>query len=115
MRRFWEVQDILAMPDADLAKFAARAAINPPGQFEGVAIASAATITLSHPVHKVTGTTNVSTINPPYTGFVGICTIVPTGALPLVTGGNIAVAVTATANRMFDIYYDGSLWYPSAV
>jgi len=34
------------MPDVDLAKFAAKCAINPPGDYLGPTIASAATITL---------------------------------------------------------------------
>lgn len=103
------------MPDADLAKFAARAAINPPGQYEGPAIASATTITLSHPVHKVTGTTEITTINPPFTGFVGHVTLVPTGAWTTATGGNIATAHTAVANRPVFLYYDGSTWYIQAI
>ena len=99
------------MPDADLAKFAARCAINPPGNYEGPVLASAATITLSHPVHKVTGTTSCTTINPPYTGFVGHVTLVPTGAAPFATGGNVAAALTGTANVPILAYFDGSLWY----
>jgi len=99
------------MPDADLAKFASRAWINPPGGAEGSTLASAATITLSHPVHKLTGAVSCTTINPPFTGFVGHVTLVPTGAAPFATGGNIAAAFTATANVPIIGYYDGSLWY----
>lgn len=108
-------QDKLNMPDVDYAKFASQVAVNPPGQYEGPVIASAATITLSHPAHKITGTTNVSTINPPYTGFVGHVTLIPTGALPLVTGGNIGSAKTCVAGQNIRMYYDGSTWYPGAV
>jgi hypothetical protein len=100
------------MPDADLAKFASRCAINPPGQYEGPALASAASITLSHPVHKVTGTTSVTTINPPFVGFVGHVTLVTAGAVPLATGGNIASAVAGAASKIIQLYYDGATWYP---
>lgn len=99
------------MPDVDFAKFASVIAVNPPGQYEGPALASATTITLSHPVHKVTGTTAIATINPPFTGFVGHCVLVPTGASSVTTGGNVAAAVSFTANRRYEGYYDGSLWY----
>ena len=102
------------MPDADLAKFASRAAINPPGQYEGPAIASAATIALSHPVHKVTGTVAITTINPPYTGFVGHVTLIPTAAWTLAVGGNIAVARTAVIGVSQQLYYDGSTWFPGS-
>ena len=99
------------MPDVDLAKFAAQASLNPPGGYEGPAIASAATITLSHPAHKITGTAEITTINPPYTGFVGLVTLIPGGACTFATGGNIATAGTCVANQMMRLYYDGSLWY----
>ena len=100
------------MPDVDLAKFAARCAINPPGQYEGPAIASAATVTLSNPVHKITGTVSITVLNPPYPGFVGHVTLVCIGAVPLATGGNIASAVAGVASKIIQLYYDGAVWYP---
>jgi hypothetical protein len=103
------------MPDVDLTKHAARCAINPPGNYEGPALASAAAITLSHPVHKITGTAAISTINPAFPGFVGHVTLVPLAAATLATGGNIAVARTFVANVAAQLYYDGSTWYPSSV
>jgi hypothetical protein len=101
------------MPDVDLAHFGANASINPPGGYEGPIIASAATITVSKPAHKISGTTAITTINPPYTGFVGSITLVATGAWTMATGGNIASAMTATANKVYRPYYDGALWYPN--
>lgn len=98
-------------PDAHLAQFGSQCAINPPGGYQGPDIASATTITLSHPVHKVTGTTAITTINPPYTGFVGHVTLIATAAWTLATGANIALAATAVANQMMRLYYDGALWY----
>lgn len=100
------------MPDVDLTKFASRAWINPPGGAEGAVLASATTITVSHPMHKVSGTTEITTINPPFTGFLGTITLIATGAFTFATGGNIASAFTAVANQAVDIVYDGALWYP---
>jgi hypothetical protein len=100
------------MPDADLAKFASQCAINPPGGYEGPVIASATSITLSHPVHKISGAVAITTINPPYPGFVGHVTLVPTGASTIATGGNIASAVAAGANKIIKLYYDGTNWFP---
>jgi hypothetical protein len=102
------------MPDADFQKFASQIAVNPPGSYEGPAIASAAAITLSHPVHKISGVAAISTINPPFTGFVGHVTLIPTGAWTLATGANVAVARTAVPNVAMRLYYDGSTWYPSS-
>jgi hypothetical protein len=100
------------VPDVDLAKFASQCAINPPGQYEGPAIASAATITVSHPVHKITGTAEITTINPPFTGFVGKILLIATAAFTTATGGNVAKAFTAVASEGTEWYYDGSTWYP---
>lgn len=99
------------MPDVDLAKFASRCAINPPGDYLGPTIASATAITLSHPAHKISGTVEITTINPPYTGFVGHITLIALAAFTFATGGNIAKAATAVANQVVDIFYDGATWY----
>ena len=100
------------MPDADLAKFAARCAINPPGNYEGPVLASAAAVTLTHPAHKVSGAVAITTLNPPYPGFVGHITLIMLGAATIGTGGNIASAVAAGANKIVQVYYDGATWYP---
>ena len=100
------------MPDVDYGKFIARAAINPPGQYEGPVIASAATITLSNPVHKISGAVAITTINPPFPGFVGHVTLVMLGAATIGTGGNVASAVAAGANKIVQLYSDGAVWYP---
>lgn len=103
------------MPDVDLAKHAAWCAINPPGDYLGPTIASATAITLSHPAHKVSGTVEITTINPPYTGFVGNCVLIPTAAFTFATGGNIAHAATAVVNRPLYMFYDGALWFAHAI
>ena len=102
------------MPDVALAHFGAQASINPPGQYEGPTIASAAAITLSHPAHKISGAAAVSTINLPYTGFVGNVTLIALGAFTCATGANIASTFTATAGKAYRFYYDGTSWYPPA-
>lgn len=100
------------MPDVDFGRFIARAGINPGGNLWGPTIASATTITLSRGFHKISGTTAIDTVNPPYTGFVGKVTLVATGAWSLTTNGNVAKAVTMVANEAMDMTYDGSTWYP---
>jgi hypothetical protein len=99
------------MPDVDYGKFASRVAVNPPGNYEGPVLASAASITLSHPVHKISGAAAITTINPPYPGFVGHITLIPLAAATLATGGNVAAARAFVANVATTIYYDGSMWY----
>ena len=100
------------MPDADLAKFAARCAINPPGNYEGPVLASAAAMNITHAVHKVSGAVAVTTLNPPYPGFIGHIGLVMLAGATIATGGNIASAVAAGANKLVTLYYDGATWYP---
>ena len=84
----------------------------------GSDIASAATIAPDSPVHKVTGTTTTTTITVPAscaaTGKGCSITFIPAAAWPLNTGGNIAKAVTATANVPLVLTYSHALtsWYP---
>jgi hypothetical protein len=101
------------MPDVDYGTFGSRVAINPPGGYEGPVLASAASIQITRPVHKISGTVSITTILPPYPGFVGHITLIPLAAMALGTGGNIVKALTGTANTMTTLYFDGSQWYPS--
>lgn len=80
----------------------------------GTAIASAATISPDHPIHHVTGTAAISTINVP-TGHSGPLHLIPDGIFTLATGGNIAKASTAVVGQTMILTYDQSsaLWYPS--
>ena len=102
------------MPDVALAHLGAYASINPPGGYEGPVIASAATITLSHTAHKISGTGAVTTMNPAYPGFVGNVTLIALAAFTCATGGNVASTFTAAANKSYRFYFDGSNWYPPA-
>ena len=85
-------------------------------------IASAATVTLVHKFTRVTGTTKITKITPPTTGYCEL-TLVFTSAYSdaLDTGGAapgaIAVKYTSVADRPIDICYDPrtGLWYPKAV
>lgn len=77
----------------------------------GTAAASATSITAPSTVFHVTGTTAISTITVPYTGFTGKITIIPDGVFTFDIAGNIAEAYTATVNRAIDLVYDGTKWY----
>lgn len=82
------------------------------GNALGAPLASAGTITPTRRVHKVTGTTTISTITPP-AGFAGELVLIPTGAWATDTAGNIANVITATANVPVIAVYDPSAakWY----
>lgn len=104
------------MPNADYGIWGAKAGINPPGGFVGPVLASDTTITITHPIHHVSGTAAINTIAPPYTGFVGTITLIADAAFTMATGGTsgsaIGTAVTAVASQALDMVYDGSTWYP---
>lgn len=82
-------------------------------------IASTTSIAVKTDAIRVTGTTSIATITPGNTGgFSGFLIIVPVdGNLPLLTTGNIAVAVTCAQDRATLLYYSkaDSLWYPGAI
>lgn len=77
----------------------------------GTAVASATTIVAPSTVFHVTGTTAISTITVPYTGFTGMITIIPDGIFTLATGGNITEAYTAVVGRAIQLIFDGTAWY----
>lgn len=83
----------------------------------GAILASAATITPTHPIHHISGTTEITKITLPWERFVGKLTLIPDAAFTLATGGTgpgaIGKAATAVAGKAMDLYYDGALWYPS--
>jgi hypothetical protein len=114
MKNFWNVQAVMGMPDVDYGTFGSRVAINPPGSYEGPTLVSAASIQITRPVHKVSGTVSITTILPPYPGFVGHITLIPLAAMALGTGGNVTAAFTGTANKMTTLYFDGAMWFTSA-
>ena len=90
---------------------------NEHNQCVGADLASAATIAPTHRIHWITGTAEITTITLPWNTFSGELILVPAGAFTTATGGNIAVAVTAVANRPLHFtYHPGKgLWYPHAI
>lgn len=82
-------------------------------------LASAASISPTKDLVKITGTTQIATINPAFGGgFSGILVLVPVdGNVDLLTTGNIAVAVTAVENRATVLVYSKAddMWYPGAI
>lgn len=81
-------------------------------------IASAATITPTTKLTKVTGTAQLETITPPSSGYAEI-TLVFTNAAPglFLTTGNILTAYQPIQNRPIDLCYDKptAKWYVKAV
>lgn len=90
-------------------------ATSPPGPNRiGPAIASAATIAPTHPVHHVTGTAAIATITPPDAGFQGEICLISDAIWTWTAAGNIAIAGTTTAaNKAFYFTYDPGTqkWY----
>lgn len=80
-------------------------------------MASAATITPTMPVTKVSGTAAIATITLPYPDFQGRITLIPTGIFTWTTGGNIALAGTAVVNKALDMIWDplAAKWVPSYI
>lgn len=84
----------------------------------GPAIASAATIAPTHPVHHVTGTAAIATITPPDPGFQGEICLIADAIWTWTAAGNIALAGTTTAaNKAVYFTYDPSTakWYPDKI
>ena len=100
------------MPDVDLAKFASRAWINPPGGVVGPVLASANDVTITHPIHHVSGALAIQNLLPPFPGFIGDITLIPDGAFTTVATGNIGAAATAVVGRTVTMTFDGLKWYP---
>jgi len=81
-------------------------------------LASAASISPKTDMVKLTGSTAIATIRPPYEGFSGILCLVPLdGTLGLLTTGNIAIAVTMAQERATFLVYSKltDTWYPGAI
>jgi hypothetical protein len=85
-------------------------------------LASAATLTPTTKFTRVTGTTKITTIVPPVSGYCEL-TLVFTSAYAdaldtgVVTKGGIAVKYTSVIDRPIDVCFDPrtGLWYPKAV
>ena len=92
----------------------------------GAVLASATQITITSCIHKITGTTSITTVKIP-TGFRGAFVLVPTGAVPLTSGGTyvasdgtnevipFALTMTCVTNRAVLCVTDGLLIYCTGV
>jgi len=78
-------------------------------------LASAATINPKTDVVRITGSTQINTINPSFGGgFSGMVMLIPTdGAVTLGTSGNILVGLAMAQNRTVNLTYLKSTgkWY----
>jgi len=89
----------------------------------GASVASAATITITSAITKITGTAAVSLVKIP-AGFRGVFVLIAAAAFTTVTGGTyagsdgvnesipISVALTAVANKAILCVTDGLMIYP---
>lgn len=86
--------------------------VNNQVQGVGDVLASGSRITVTNPIHHVSGVGTIYTIDAP-SGFTGPVWLIPDGGWSLGLGGNIATAVSArTSGIGLCLIYDGSLWYP---
>lgn len=100
---------------------------NPGGvsnQSVGALLDSAAvsnTWAITHPIHHVTGTGEITDLTPPWPTFAGSVKLIPDGAATLATGGTtgskVAKAVTMVANAVTELTFDPvtGAWYPHTV
>jgi len=104
------------MPNVDLAVWNSRIGDSALGGYITPTLASAATISPTTPVTKLTGVGPVSAIIPPWPGFVGHITFLLAGGVAFATGGaspnGITSAVTGVANEAVTMFYDGQAWWP---
>lgn len=94
------------------------AAVNPNVPRIGPAIASAATVAPTNPVHHITGAAAIVTITPPATDFQGEVIFISDGIFTWTAAGNIAIAGTSTAvGKQFKFLYDPATlkWYPDKI
>ena len=82
-------------------------------------LASAASISPSKDLVKLTGNTAVATIVPHFGGgFSGVLFVVPVdNTVATLTTGNISLAVTMPQNRVTVLVYskEENTWYPGAI
>ena len=79
---------------------------NEHNQVWGADLASAATIAPTHLFHKVTGTTGIDTITPPWTTFAGLLILTFEDAVTVSTNGNVTVGFTTAANETAFLFYN---------
>jgi hypothetical protein len=101
------LQDELRQHDHDII-----GQLNSQVQSVGAALKSAGTLTLTNPIHHVSGVQAIKTIEPPE-GFTGPVWLVPDGLWTTIVGGNIGLASTAVVGRVLMLVFDGKTWWPS--
>lgn len=69
-------------------------------------LASAATIVITHKYHRVTGTTQIDTITPPWTTFAGDIFLSFAGAVAVSAAGNVDITFTSAANEFAHLIYN---------
>lgn len=79
---------------------------NEHNQVVGAALASAATIAPTHSYHRITGTTQIDTITPPWVGFSGPLYLTFADAVTVSTDGNVAFSFTSAAEEMAVLFYN---------
>lgn len=87
------------------------AQLNSQVQSVGAVLKSAATLSLTNPIHHVSGTAAIKNIEAP-DGFTGPAWLIPDGAWSTVTGGNIGLASVAVIGRALMVVFDGDTWWP---
>jgi hypothetical protein len=79
----------------------------------GSTLTSASSITITHVVHPLDGTTPITTIqSPPYTQANEVVSLMCSSACSFATGDNIGSSKTGTAGFAVRLVYDGSTWWP---
>lgn len=79
---------------------------NEHNQVWGADLASAATIAPTHRYHRVTGTTQIDTITPPYATFAGELVLSFAGAVVVSAAGNVDIGFTSAANEFAILIYN---------
>lgn len=71
---------------------------------------------ITHRIHHVTGTGEITTLTPPWPTFAGVVYFIGDGTWTFATGGNIAIAVTGKTLIAVGMIYNPvkGLWYPIA-
>jgi hypothetical protein len=79
---------------------------NEHNQVVGPDLASDATIEPTHMIHRVTGTTTIDNITPPYPTFGGILILSFAGACTVSASGNVDITFTSAANEFALLVYN---------
>jgi hypothetical protein len=79
---------------------------NEHNQVWGADLASAATIAPTHKFHRVTGTTTIDTITPPWATFAGFLVLSFAGACQVSLSGNVDIAFTSAAEEFAILIYN---------